>query len=65
LAEWKAWFNRGRNRTAFLDDYDIPRELRRRKLSPRFILTMAVGRTTKALKEGCKSAPSFSVKTRG
>jgi hypothetical protein len=38
LAEWRAWFNRGRNRTAFLDDYDIPRELRKRKLSPRFVL---------------------------
>jgi len=38
LAEWRAWFNRGRNRTAFLDYYDIPRELRKRKLSPRFVL---------------------------
>lgn len=38
LAEWRAWFNRGPNRTAFLDDYDIPRELRKRKLSPRFVL---------------------------
>jgi len=38
LAEWRAWFNRGRNRTAFLDDYDISRELRKRKLSPRFVL---------------------------
>lgn len=38
LAEWRAWFNRGQNRTAFLDDYDIPRELRRRSLSPRFVL---------------------------
>ena len=38
LAEWRAWFNRGQNRTAFLDDYDIPRELRKRKLSPRFVL---------------------------
>lgn len=38
LAEWRAWFNRGRNRTAFLEDYDIPRELRKRKLSPRFVL---------------------------
>ena len=38
LAEWRAWFNRGQNRTAFLDDYDIPRELRKRKFSPRFVL---------------------------
>jgi hypothetical protein len=38
LAEWRAWFNRGRNRTAFLDDYDIPGELRKRKLSPRFVM---------------------------
>jgi Shedu protein SduA, C-terminal len=38
LAEWRAWFNRGQNRATFLDDYDIPRELRKRKLSPRFVL---------------------------
>jgi hypothetical protein len=38
LAEWRAWFNRGPNRTAFLDYYEIPRELRKRKLSPRFVL---------------------------
>lgn len=38
LAEWRAWFNRGQNRTAFLDDYDIPCELRKRQLSPRFVL---------------------------
>lgn len=38
LAEWRAWFNRGQNRTAFLDDYNIPLELRKRKLSPRFVL---------------------------
>ena len=38
LAEWRAWFNQGHNRTAFLDDYEIPRDLRRRRLSPRFVL---------------------------
>jgi len=38
LAEWRAWFNRGQNRAIFLDDDDIPRELRKRKLSPRFVL---------------------------
>ena len=38
LAEWRAWFDRGQNRTAFLDDYDIPRELRKRRFSPRFVL---------------------------
>lgn len=24
LAEWWAWFNRGHNRRAFLDEYEIP-----------------------------------------
>jgi len=38
LAEWRAWFNRGHNRTAFLDAYEIPRGLRDRRLSPRFVL---------------------------
>jgi Domain of unknown function (DUF4263) len=38
LAEWRAWFRRGQNRTAFLDDYDIPHELRKRQFSPRFVL---------------------------
>lgn len=38
LAEWRAWFNRGHNRTTFLDDYEIPRDLRRRQLQPRFVL---------------------------
>ena len=38
LAEWRAWFNRGHNRTTFLDAYEIPRELRDRRLSPRFVL---------------------------
>jgi hypothetical protein len=38
LAEWRAWFNRGHNRTAFLDEYEIPSELRRRQLEPRFVL---------------------------
>jgi hypothetical protein len=38
LAEWRAWFNRGQNRTAFLDDYQIPSQLRQRRLEPRFVL---------------------------
>ncbi|MBB2742899.1 UNVERIFIED_ORG: hypothetical protein FHR35_002721 [Microbispora rosea subsp. rosea] len=38
LAEWRAWFNRGHNRSAFLDYYEIPPELTRRKLAPRFVL---------------------------
>ena len=38
LAEWRAWFGRGHNRTAFLDYYDIPPELARRQLSPRYVL---------------------------
>ena len=38
LAEWRAWFNRGHNRTAFVDEYEIPGELRRRQLEPRFVL---------------------------
>jgi hypothetical protein len=38
LAEWRAWFNRGSNQTTFLDAYEIPLDLRRRRLSPRFVL---------------------------
>ncbi|MFG2055709.1 Shedu anti-phage system protein SduA domain-containing protein [Micromonospora sp. NPDC048930] len=38
LAEWRAWFNRGNNRAAFLDYYELPSQLRDRKLSPRFVL---------------------------
>ncbi len=38
LADWRAWFRRGKNSAAFLDDYGIPHELRRRQLSPRFVL---------------------------
>ena len=38
LAEWRAWFGRGHNRTAFLEYYDVPPELARRQLSPRFVL---------------------------
>jgi hypothetical protein len=38
LAEWRAWFNRGQNRTAFLEYYDLPRLLVRRNLSPRYVL---------------------------
>jgi len=35
LAEWRAWFSRGSNQTTFLDAYEIPLDLRRRRLSPR------------------------------
>ncbi|MGI5523057.1 Shedu anti-phage system protein SduA domain-containing protein [Micromonospora sp. CA-259024] len=38
LAEWRAWFNRGNNRAAFLDYYEFPTDLRGRKLSPRYVL---------------------------
>jgi hypothetical protein len=38
LAEWRAWFNRGNNRSLFLDAYEIPLDLRELRLSPRFIL---------------------------
>ena len=38
LAEWRAWFNRGHNRSAFLEYYEIPPELARKQLSPRFLL---------------------------
>ena len=38
LAEWQAWFRRGHNQTAFLEYYDIPPEMARRKLEPRYVL---------------------------
>ena len=38
LAEWRAGFGRGYNRTAFLEYYDIPPELARRTLAPRYVL---------------------------
>lgn len=38
LAEWRAWFNRGHNRTAFLEYYEIPALLARRQLAPRYVL---------------------------
>jgi hypothetical protein len=38
LAEWRAWFDRGHNHTAFLEYYDIPPEMARRKLEPRYVL---------------------------
>jgi hypothetical protein len=38
LAEWRAWFDRGHNRTAFLDYYEIPPMMARRRLSPRYVL---------------------------
>lgn len=38
LAEWRAWFGRGHNRTAFLEYYDIPPMLAWRQLAPRYLL---------------------------
>jgi len=38
LAEWRAWFNQGHNRTLFLDMYQVPQLLSERRLSPRFVL---------------------------
>jgi hypothetical protein len=38
LAEWRAWFSRGHNQTTFLDYYEIPPLLARRKLSSRYVL---------------------------
>ena len=38
LAEWRDWFDRGHNQTAFLEYYDIPPEMARRKLEPRYVL---------------------------
>jgi len=38
LAEWRAWFNRGHNRDAFLDYYELPPVLARRQLAPRYVL---------------------------
>ncbi len=38
LAEWRAWFGRGHNRTAFLDYYEIPPDLARRRSQPRYVL---------------------------
>jgi len=38
LAEWRAWFSQGGNRTMFLDAYDFPDYLRKRRLSPRYVL---------------------------
>jgi hypothetical protein len=38
LAEWRAWFNRGHNRTAFLDQYELPERMARLTLQPRYVL---------------------------
>lgn len=38
LAEWRAWFSKGHNRTAFLEYYDIPPMIARRQLAPRYVL---------------------------
>ena len=38
LAEWRAWFNQGHNRTLFMDMYRVPRDLRECRFSPRFVL---------------------------
>ena len=34
---WRAWFGRGHNRTAFLDYYEIPPDVARRQLAPRYV----------------------------
>ncbi len=38
LAEWRAWFDRGHNRSAFIDYYGVPTDVARLKLDPRFVL---------------------------
>jgi Domain of unknown function (DUF4263) len=38
LAEWRAWFNRGQNRSAFLEQYEVPQLLAQRRMSPRYVL---------------------------
>ncbi|MEU1396170.1 Shedu anti-phage system protein SduA domain-containing protein [Micromonospora zamorensis] len=38
LAEWRAWFNRGYNREAFIDQYELGPFMGGRKLSPRYVL---------------------------
>ena len=38
LAEWRAWFSKPRNQIAFVDFYELPSFLRRRKLVPRYVL---------------------------
>lgn len=40
LAEWRAWFSQPLNQQLFLDMYDIPGMLRRRRLQPRFVLVI-------------------------
>jgi hypothetical protein len=38
LAEWRAWFNRGHNRSAFFDYYEVPSMIAQRSLEPRYVL---------------------------
>jgi len=38
LADWRAWLDRPADHSAFLDLYEVPTELRHRKLEPRFVL---------------------------
>jgi hypothetical protein len=38
LAEWRAWFGHGHNRTAFLEYYDLPPMVARLQLAPRYVL---------------------------
>jgi transposase len=38
LAEWRAWFHRGRNLAAFADYYELPPFFRNRRIVPRFVL---------------------------
>ena len=40
-AEWQAQFSNGNNRSAFLDYYEIPHPLLRRRLTPRYVLIYA------------------------
>lgn len=65
LAEWRAWFSRGHNQTAFLDYYDIPPELARRKLEPRYLLVQAAGSTSSPSPADAKNVPSWADLTSG
>ena len=64
LAEWRAWFDRGQTH-AFLDDYDIPRELRKRRFSPRFVLIHGRRADYEGSERRLQKRAELSVKTRG
>ncbi len=38
VAQWRAWFGRGRNQAAFYDYYRVPRDLQDLRLEPRFVV---------------------------